>query len=266
MNDIEPEKKSNSLEEAKSLFYVGMIALAIRIFILELYFVPTGSMKATILENDYIFSTKYSYGYSKYSFPFSPNIFEGRIFPSQPERGDIVIFRPPNNMDIRYVKRLIGLPGDKIQLINDVIYINDRPVERSEIGEFQDVSGQLYKKYKETLPNNVSYYSYKLVRVSQTNHYSNTEIFYVPSGKYFFLGDNRDESLDSRVGLGFVPFENFISKGQFVLFSTQEILWRDDKDVGENIVRFWLWLKSIRFNRIFKSLKITYNHHLTVIV
>jgi signal peptidase I len=257
MNDIQSTKKSNTLEELRSLFYVGMIALAIRIFILELYFVPTGSMKATILENDYIFSTKYSYGYSKHSFPFSPNIFNDRILSSKPQRGDVVIFRPSNNMDIRYIKRLIGLPGDRIQMINDTIYINDHPIERTEIGQFQDVTGQLYKKYKETLPNNVSYCSYKLAQASKANQYGNTEIFYVPSDKYFFLGDNRDESNDSRIDLGFVPFENFISKGQFVLFSTKEILWLDNNGTIDNIARFWPWLKSIRFNRIFKSLAIT---------
>jgi len=250
---IQSEAKNNTAEELKSLFYVVIIALAIRIFIIELFFVPTGSMKATILENDYIFSTKYSYGYSKYSFPFSPNIFSDRILASQPKRGDVIIFRPPNNMEIRYIKRLIGLPGDKVQLINDVIYINGQPIKRTQIGEFTDLTGQLYKKYKETLENNVSYVSYKLAQENKINPYSNTEIFYVPRGKYFFVGDNRDESNDSRVDLGFVPFENFIAKGQFILFSTKEILWLDHNSIIENITRFLPWLKSIRFDRIFKS-------------
>ena len=251
---IQPKIKNNTLNELTSLFYVVIIALAIRIFIVELFFVPTGSMKATILENDYIFSTKYSYGYSKHSFPFSPNIFSDRILGSQPQRGDIVIFRPPNNMAIRYIKRLIGLPGDKIQVINDIVYINDEAIKRTEIGEFKDQTGQLYNKYKETLANNVNYFSYKLVHENKINQYSNTEIFYVPSGQYFFLGDNRDESNDSRVDLGFVPFENFIAKAQFILFSTKEILWLDDNSIMENIARFWFWLNSIRFDRVFKLL------------
>jgi len=252
---IHSESKSTStLGELKSLFYVALFALAIRIFIIELFFVPTGSMKATILENDYIFSTKYSYGYSKHSFPFSPDMFNDRILASKPKRGDIVIFRPPMNMEIRYIKRLIGLPGDKIQMINDTIYINDKAVERIEDGRFTDQAGQLYKKFKETLPSGISYNSYKLAQSANTNKYGNTGIFYVPSDKYFFLGDNRDESNDSRIDLGFVPFENFIAKGQFILFSTSELFWLDNKGIIENVTRIWPWIKSIRFNRILKTI------------
>ena len=157
-------------------------------------------------------------------------------------------------MEIRYIKRLIGLPGDKIQMISDVIYINDKAVERAEIGRFTDQEGQIYKKFKEILPNGVSYNSYKLAQDSYTNKYANTGIFYVPSDKYFFLGDNRDESNDSRIDLGFVPFENFIAKGQFILFSTNELLWLDHKTTIENITRIWSWIKSIRINRILKPL------------
>ena len=251
-------KKTNAIQELKSLLYVVLIALAIRVFIIELFFVPTGSMKVTILENDYVFSTKYSYGYSKHSLPFSPNIFSGRIFATPPARGDIIIFRPPHDMEIRYIKRLIGLPGDKLQLIDDIIYINDKPIKREELGKCVGEDGQKYIKYREVLPNDVSYISYKHDRDKTNeitlNNKSNTEVFYIPNNKYFFLGDNRDDSRDSRFELGFVPFENFIAKAQFILFSTKEQLWAGNATIFERFTRIWPWLESIRFNRIFKNL------------
>ncbi|XVN43146.1 MAG: signal peptidase I [Candidatus Rickettsia vulgarisii] len=243
-------------KEFLSFIFVIILAMMIRTFVMELFFVPTASMKATIFENDYIFSTKYSYGYSKYSLPFSPNVFNGRIFASTPQRGDIIIFRPPNNMSIRYVKRLIGLPGDKIQLINDLIYINDKPIERDKVGIYESEAGKFYTKFKETLPNGASYFSYKLQENNNSfaDQLSTTSIFYVPEGKYFFLGDNRDESGDSRFDLGYVPFENFIAKGQFVIFSTKETLWSNDIGIINQILRIGTWVSSIRFNRLFLSL------------
>ncbi len=248
--------KKAQIKEFASFIFVIFLALMIRFFVMELFFVPTGSMKATVLENDYIFSTKYSYGYSNYSFPFYPNIFNGRILASQPQRGDIIVFRPPNNMDIRYVKRLMGLPGDRIQLINDIVYINDKAIERIEIGTYTSEEGKKYTKYKEILPNGINYFSYKLKQDDHllANQYGNTEIFYVPEGKYFFLGDNRDESNDSRIDLGFVPFKNFIAKGQFIIFSTKEELWQSDIGIINQIFRVGTWLASIRFNRLFTSL------------
>lgn len=251
------EKKSQ-IKEFISFIFVIILALMIRTFVLELFFVPTGSMKATILENDYIFSTKYSYGYSKYSLPFSPNIISGRILASQPERGDIVVFRPPHKMDIRFVKRLIGMPGDKVQLINDVVYINDKAIERTEVGTYVSEEGKNYIKYKEILPNGVSYSSYKLQQQNPSLVSGNTPVFYVPKNQYFFLGDNRDESGDSRVDLGFVPFENFIAKGQFIIFSTKEQLWDNDIGVVKQILRIGTWIASIRFDRLFMYLYTTH--------
>jgi signal peptidase I len=251
-------KKNSTVEELKSIIFVVALALFIRIFLIEPFFVPTGSMKVTVLEGDYIFSTKYSYGYSKHSIPFSPDFFSGRILSSKPERGDIIIFRPPMNMDIRYIKRLIGLPGDKIQLINNVVYINDKPIEREEVGEIIGEDGTKYRKYKETLPNGVSYLAYKTdpEQSSSVNnsYHSNTAVFYVPNDKYFFLGDNRDNSRDSRVDLGFVPFENFIAKGQFILFSTKEMLWPQNVGFLEGFTRIWTWLSSIRTERLFRNI------------
>lgn len=247
------DQKNNTVQELKSLFYVILIALLIRTFIIELFYVPTGSMKFTILEGDYIFSTKYSYGYSNYSFPLSPNLFKGRIFAAEPTRGDIIIFRPPMKMDTRYVKRLIGLPGDKIQIINDIIYINDRPINREFIGEFINKNGHTCKKYKETLPNGFSYIAYKGGK-SDSIHNSTTEVFYVPQGKYFFVGDNRDDSDDSRFNLGFVPFENFIAKGQFILFSTKEQFWQENLSIIEQIKRVGIWATSFTIKRSGRSI------------
>jgi len=156
-----PVPKSLS-SEAFSLLVVIILALGVRIFVLELFYVPTGSMKATILEGDYIFSTKYSYGYSIYSFPFNPDIFEDRIFANVPERGDVIIMRPPHDMEERYIKRLFGLPGDKIQIIDDLIYINETPITRIEVGDYVDEEGINFRKFKETLPNGSSYFSYKM--------------------------------------------------------------------------------------------------------
>ena len=248
-----------TVQEWKSFSLIIFIALLIRILIMEPFTVPTGSMKATILENDYIFSTKYSYGYSNYSLSFFDfiHLFKGRIFAHEPERGDIIIFRPPNNMSVRYVKRLIGLPGDKIQLIDDVIYINDQKIERLEVGTYISEQGKKYLKFKETLPNGRTYFSYKIAPIIGTisnDRYGNTGVFYVPKGKYFFLGDNRDQSNDSRVDLGFVPFENFIAKAQFIWFSTKITWWDNDIGVINLILKLKPWMESIRFNRIFKSL------------
>jgi signal peptidase I len=220
---------------------------------MELFFVPTSSMKATILENDYVFSTKYSYGYSDYSLPFDLGFFKDRIFAVRPIRGDIIIFKPPNDeIHPRYVKRLIGMPGDKIHLSDDVIYINDVAIKREFISDFISETNVIYNKYQETLPNGVTYFSYKLK--NSDNPFGNTKIFYVPENEYFFMGDNRDESNDSRVQLGFVPFKNFIAKARFIIFSTKEKLFVDDIGILDQILRFGKWITSIRYERLFKFL------------
>ena len=159
---LQSNPKNSTKSEITSFVIVILIALAVRTFCIELFYVPTGSMRATILEGDYIFSTKYNYGYSIYSIPWNPDIFEGRIFDSPPKRGDVIVMRPPHNMEERYIKRLIGLPGDKIEIKNDLIYINDTPIERVEVGSYISEDRVEYIKFKETLPNNTSYFSYKL--------------------------------------------------------------------------------------------------------
>lgn len=242
--------------EALSLLFVIILALSVRTFVLELFYVPTGSMKATILEGDYIFSTKYNYGYSIYSIPFNPNIFEDRIFANMPERGDVIIMRPPHDMNERYIKRLFGLPGDKIQIIDDLIYINDKPIKRLEVGSYIDEEGVVFRKFKETLPNGSSYFSYKMKYPSSkaTVDHSNFGPYIVEKDHYFFIGDNRDHSGDSRYQLGTVPFRNFIAKGRFVLFSTKQALWDSKESFFGQIKRVGTWFMSIRFSRFFNSL------------
>lgn len=251
-----PLQGSSLRSEAFSLLLVIILALGVRTFVLELFYVPTGSMKATILEGDYIFSTKYSYGYSIYSIPFNPDIFEDRVFASKPERGDVVIMRPPHDMQERYIKRLFGLPGDKIQIIEDLVYINDKPIKRVEVGSYVDEEGTNFRKFKETLPNGASYFSYKMKYPSTKSvvDHSNFGPHIVEPDHYFFIGDNRDNSGDSRYQLGDVPFRNFIAKGRFVLFSTKQSLWDSNESFFGQIKRVGIWFMSIRFSRFFNSL------------
>lgn len=244
-------------QEVKSLFYIAIIALLIRTFIMEPFFIPSGSMKQTLLEGDYVFATKYSYGYSKNSFLFIiPHFIKGRFLASKPSRGDIVILRSNHdNLERRYIKRLIGLPGDKIQMISGILYINDEPVGR----EYQDKvigeDGTAYKKYQETLPDGVKHRAYYLADEgnSWAKFLDSTKAFHVPEGEYFFMGDNRNESNDSRMDLGFIPFENLIAKAQFIMFSTEKLLWDSKHSLGEQIAQFYHWIASTRINRLFRS-------------
>lgn len=252
----ETNKNSSVKLEIISLTIVVIIAFAVRTFIFELFYVPTGSMRATILEGDYIFSTKYSYGYSIYSIPFSPDIFEGRVMESKPERGDIIIMRPPHNMNERYIKRLIGLPGDKIEIVDDITYINDQPIERIELGTYTAEDGTEYIKFEETLPSGKSFFSYKMKYGSDRFAYErrNHAPQIIEDGHYFFIGDNRDNSGDSRYQLGTVPFRNLIAKGRFIIFSTKEPLWDFNAGFIEQIKRVGVWACSIRWNRVFNDL------------
>lgn len=238
-------------QEIKSIFYIILIAIVIRSLLIEPFFVPTGSMKPTILPGDYVFGTKYNYGYSRYSFPFSIKLFEGRILSTKPMRGDIIIFRPPYRMEDRFIKRLIGLPGDKIQFINGVIHINDQPVKREFLEEFVDEGGSKYHRYLETLPNGLQYCTISLAHDAiLTNRYDNTGPFFIPENEYFFIGDNRDESTDSRSVLGFVPGENLIAKAQIIHFSAQKLLFVDRMFSYEQLQQIFTWLGSIRKGRI----------------
>ncbi|WFW29631.1 MAG: signal peptidase I [Wolbachia endosymbiont of Menacanthus eurysternus] len=211
-----------------SLFFLLLIALSIRSFLFEPFHIPSGSMKSTLLEGDYILTNKYAYGYSKYSFPFYFNIFSGRIFYTPPERGDIIVFKPTKNDSIRFVKRIIGIPGDKVQIIDGELYLNDQKIKRKQIENFLDYeSNRSIPRYIEILPNKRKYEI--LIDSSLSNNFShNTPVYYVPNNQFFVMGDNRNNSFDSRFfEVGYVPIENIIGRVSIVglSFKLSKVNW-----------------------------------------
>jgi signal peptidase I len=232
-------------ETIRVVIHALIIALVIRTFLFQPFNIPSGSMKATLLVGDYLFVSKYSYGYSHYSLPLSPNLFSGRIGAfSKPERGDIVVFRLPKDDSTDYIKRVIGLPGDKIQMIEGVLHINGQPVKRERIEDFLDEEEgrrpTRVRRWKETLPNGVSYTTLDLPYNLQSD---NTDVYDVPPDNYFMMGDNRHNSTDSRFPqVGYVPFENFVGRAQLIFFSVYE---------GEHAWEIWRWPFSVRWGRLF---------------
>ena len=236
------------LDNIKTLFYALIIAIIIRSLIIQPFYIPSSSMEPTLLVGDRLFVTKYSYGYSKHSFPFSPPIFKGRIMPNVPKRGDVVVFKTPADNRTDYIKRLIGLPGDRIQFINANLYLNNSEIIKSRILSKKKIycgSKELEVfTFEELLPNGK-----KFITVYSKNFtFQNSDIFKVPKNHYFFLGDNRDCSKDSRFlsSVGYVHEDNLVGKALFIFFSS-------DKRIG-NLLTFWKWNKSLRFNRFFKKI------------
>jgi signal peptidase I len=238
------EKKSGGLGETVSVIVQALIlALIIRTFLFQPFSIPSGSMRPTLLEGDYLFVTKWSYGYSRHSLPFSPNIFSGRIFGSAPERGDVAVFKLPPNPSLDYIKRVIGLPGDRIQVRDGQLFINDQAVPREKVGQIDnpditEVSGPV-DVYRETLPNGVSYDTLDLTPNSIGD---DTREFIVPEGHYFMMGDNRDNSTDSRFSVGFVPEENLVGRANIIFFSIAE---------GASPLEIWKWPTQMRPSRLF---------------
>lgn len=225
-----------------------VIALVIRSLLFQPFNIPSGSMKATLLVGDYLFVSKFAYGYSRHSFPFSIVPIPGRIWSAPPERGDVVVFKLPSDVEIDYIKRVIGLPGDRIQMIGGLLHINGKPVKRERAEDYvmPDAFGRLVsvRQYRETLPEGRSFYSLKL---SENGYLDNTEVFQVPPGHYFMMGDNRDNSQDSRVlnAVGYVPFENLVGRASFIFFSLEE---------GEAAWQLWRWPWIVRWDRIGKAI------------
>jgi signal peptidase I len=241
--------KKEILSFATTLFAALFCAAIIRSFFFEPFFIPSGSMKPNLLIGDYVIVTKYSYGYSRYSFPFSPELFSGRIFSDQgekkPQRGDVVVFRFPPDPSINYIKRVIGLPGDMIQMRDGVLYINNEKVEKIANGEFIDGDSDSpsikIDRFNETMPDGKRVVTLDMTVTPQDN----TGIYQVPEGYYFMMGDNRDNSQDSRFldQVGFVPEENLVGKARFIFFSDAKPIWQ-----------FWHWPTSIRWQRIFEKI------------
>ena len=235
-------------ENVETLFYALIIAVIIRSLLIQPFYIPSSSMEPNLLVGDRLFVTKYSYGFSKHSFPFSPPIFKGRLIFNEPKRGDVIVFKTPADNRTDYIKRLIGLPGDKIQFIDSNLYINKNEIFKSRVSK-KDIIHCGNKKidvftFEELLPNGKTFNTVYLKDYS----FQNSDIFTVPKDHYFFLGDNRDCSKDSRflTSVGYVHKDNLVGKAQFIFFSS-------DRSVA-SIFAFWKWNKSIRFNRFFKKI------------
>ena len=236
------------IDNFKTFFYALIIAVFIRSIFIQPFYIPSSSMEPSLLVGDRLFVTKYSYGYSKHSFPFSPNLFNGRIFSKNPNRGDVVVFKTPSDNRTDYIKRLIGLPGDNIQFIDGDLYINSNQILKSRTSQSDIIfCGKRIievNTFEEKLPNKKIHNTVYLKDYS----YQNSDNFIIPDKHYFFLGDNRDCSKDSRYlsSVGYVHENNLVGKAQFIFFSS-------DFRIG-SIFYFWKWNKTVRFDRFFKKI------------
>lgn len=243
---VDVEKSSSSSDEGwweilKIVIHAIILAFLVRLFIIQPFNIPSGSMQGNLLIGDYLFVSKYSYGYSKHTFGF--DLFEGRILASKPEPGDVVVFKLPRDPSQDYIKRVIGVPGDRIQMIGGILHINGKPVPKQPSGSFvEDVRDAPVRRFKETLPNGKSYFVLDAVPHNGRDYTDNTDEYVVPEGHYFMMGDNRDNSSDSRdPDVGFVPFENLVGEAQLIFFSKGT---STDPESG---------LFNIRWSRIFNT-------------
>lgn len=264
--DEKSARKSESGGALKTIFYAVLIAFIVRTFLYEPFNIPSDSMYPGLYKGDYLFVSKFSYGYSNYSFPFSPNISDGRILEGKPKAGDVAVFRQPNNTKVDFIKRVIGTPGDTVQVKGGRLYLNGKlvrregPLTRTDLKTtgnrkaYDALTGRecttsaglptAAKLYREVLPNGRNYLIYECSDAEQGS--DNTGIYKVPAGHYFMMGDNRDNSSDSRFAtVGMVPVKNFIGKAQFMFFSVNG---------SANLWEVWKWPGAIRFGRLFQGI------------
>lgn len=241
-------KKSGGFGETVSVIVQALLlALVIRTLLFQPFSIPSGSMRPTLLEGDYLFVTKWAYGYSKHSLPFSPPLFEGRIWGSEPERGDVVVFKFPPDPSLDYIKRVIGMPGDTVQMREGQLFLNGEAVPRELVDELDnpDITemARPVEVWRETLPNGVSYDTLDL---SPNSIGDNTREFQVPEGHYFMMGDNRDNSTDSRFSVGYVPADHLVGRANIIFFSMSG---------GASPLEIWRWPTELRFSRLFNSVE-----------
>ena len=247
-DDVKDDKAGGIGETISVVVQALLIALVFRTFLFQPFSIPTGSMTPTLLIGDYLLVSKFSYGYSRYSIPFSPDLFEGRIgadlLGGEPERGDIAVFRLPRDPRLDYIKRVVGLPGDTVQMREGQLYLNDVAVPRERAGTYvaTNTFGEPVEVpiFLETLPNGVSY---RTLDADPSGPGDDTAEFVVPEGHYFMMGDNRDNSADSRFTVGMVPLENFVGRAQIIFFSIGE---------GASALEVWKWPTALRPGRIFE--------------
>ena len=241
--------KKKIIENLKTIFYALIIALFIRSFFFQPFYIPSSSMEPNLLVGDRLFVSKYSYGYSRHSLPFSPNIFSNRLFKNSPKRGDVIVFKTPLDNRTDYIKRLIGQPGDTVKITNSDLYLNDIKIIKKMVNNSLTINcgkeSFLANAYEETLPNGIKY----IAVYRQAGSMVETDEYIVPKNHFFFMGDNRDCSSDSRflTSVGYVNFDNLVGKAQMIFFS-------NNKKKG-SILKFWKWNKILRLDRFFSKIK-----------
>ena len=249
-------QRSGLVETSVIIAEALAIAMFVRIFFYQPFNIPSGSMKETLLIGDYLFVSKLSYGYSRFSFPFSPNLFSGRVLAATPKRGDVAVFKLPRDSSTDYIKRVIGLPGDEIQMRNGQLFINGQAIPKVPAGEFKtredSNSPRSIPVFEETLPNGIKYH---VLDSDPNGPFDNTGVYKVPEGHYFMMGDNRDNSTDSRVqnqsyGVGYVPLENFVGRAEVIFFSAAV-----DEPGAFKWWAPWTWPFDIRWSRFFKLVR-----------
>ncbi|MBN8532553.1 MAG: signal peptidase I [Rhizobiales bacterium] len=249
-SDMKSRSGSGIGETIRVIIEALLIAVLIRTFLFQPFSIPSGSLIPTLLIGDYLFVSKYSYGYSKHSFPFSVAPLSGRIWAGEPTRGDIAVFKLPKDNETDYIKRVIGLPGDRVQVLDGRLRINGQFVQKAPDGfvEDRDAFGRSARvpRFRETLPNGVTYHV--IEREGDRGYFDNTVEYVVPAGHYFMMGDNRDNSTDSRDlgSVGFVPFNNLVGKAQMIFFSVEE---------GTQAWQIWRWPTDVRWGRLFQRIR-----------